>query len=545
MIKIISKISLAIWCLLSVSTIFAYSHQDTLRGSNGRGRAWWDVQQYYLYVSFDTANKSIQGLNTITFNSWDIAIDSMQIDLQEPMILDSAVFEGKQLKFVREGNVYWLLHKFTELNATEEHQITLYYHGKPRHAKMPPWDGGFIWTKDSTGKPWISVACQGLGASSWWPCKDFQADEPDKGMTISLYVPYGLAAISNGLYRDKQDMPDSSASLWVWQVQNPINTYDVSFYIGDYIGWPDKMKGESGDLQLNFYALRYHEAQAKKQFAVVKDMINCFEHWMGPYPFYKDGYKIVEAPFLGMEHQSAIAYGNQYKMGYRGEDRSGTGIGLDFDFIIVHESGHEWFGNSITAYDIADNWIHEGLTTYTEALFVECQEGKEKAFEYTRGQWKNISNHRQIIGDYGVNDAGPGDKYDKGSAIIHMIRIMMDDDEAFRQLLRDINKEFYHSFVSTAQIEQFIINKTDLKLKPFFEQYLRTTKIPELEWYVKKKRLYFRFNNVVDGFSLPIRLKGGKRNAVVQVDSEWDDIDWKSGGFNVTFSKDFLIKSKP
>ena len=543
--KLTSKILLTIWCLLSVSTIFAYSHQDSLRGTNGSGRAWWDVQNYYLYVSFDTATQSISGLNIMTFNSWDNAIDSMQIDLQEPMILDSAVFEGKRLKFAREGNVYWLLHDFTNLDVSKQHKITLYYHGSPRKAKNPPWDGGFIWTKDSTGKPWISVACQGLGASSWWPCKDFQADEPDNGMTISLYAPYGLAAISNGVYRDKQDMSDSSASLWVWQVLNPINTYDVSFYIGDYVAWPDTLQGEEGTLELSFVALRYHEKQAEKHFAVTKQMLHCFEHWMGPYPFYKDGFKIIEAPFLGMEHQSAIAYGNEYKMGYLGNDRSNTGVGLLFDFIIIHESGHEWFGNSVTAYDIADNWIHEGFTTYTEALFAECAFGKKKAFQYTTGQWRNILNYRPVIGDYNVNDAGPGDKYDKGSAVVHMIRVMMDDDEAFRQLLRAINKEYYHGFVSTTQLEQFIINKTELPLKPFFEQYLRTTKIPQLEWYIEKKRLYYRFTNIVDGFSMSIPVKGGKRNAVIQVDKDWQDIDWKKGGFNVTFSSDFLIEAKP
>lgn len=546
MTKIISKISLTIWCLLSVSTIFAYSHQDSLRGSNGNGRSWWDAKQYYLYVSFDTAGKSIQGLNIITFSKFDNAGDSMQIDLQEPMVLDSArLNDGEEIKIARDGNVYWLLHDFRVLDVNKEHRLTLYYHGKPRAAKMPPWDGGFIWTKDSTGKPWISVACQGLGASSWWPCKDFQGDEPDKGITVSLYVPYGLTAISNGVFRDKQDMSDSSASLWVWQVQNPINTYNVSFYIGDYIGWPDTLSGKRGRLDLSYYVLRYHLEQAQEHFKVTKKMLHCFEDWMGPYPFYEDGYKLVEAPFLGMEHQSAIAYGNQYKMGYRGDDRSGTGIGKLFDFIIVHESGHEWFGNSVTAYDIADNWIHEGLTTYTEALFVECQEGREKAFEYTRGQWKNITNHRPVIGDYGVNDAGPGDKYDKGSAVIHMIRVMMDNDAAFKKLLRDINIKYYHKFVNTIDLENFIIKQTELPLKPFFEQYLRKADIPELEWYVKKKRLYYRFNNVVDGFSLPIRIKGGKRNVVVQVDSQWDDIDWKKGGFNVTFSEDFLIKSKP
>lgn len=540
-------ITFILWYLLPANTTVAYTRQDSLRGGNGNGRNWWDVKDYYLYVAFDTTAKSISGMNIMTFTANDNPGDSMQIDMQEPMVLDSAVYNKQKLKIAREGNVYWIISDFKNWGIPREYQVQLYYHGKPRQAKLPPWDGGFIWTKDSQGYPWIAVACQGLGASSWWPCKDYQADEPDNGMTLNLYVPYKLITISNGKFADRQDTKDSTASLWVWRVKNPINSYNATFYIGNYAGWPDTMKGEKGVLDIGYFPLKHNEAKASKHFKVVKEMLHCFEYWMGPYPFYEDGYKLVEAPYLGMEHQSAIAYGNKYQMGYLGEDRSGTGVGLLFDFIVVHESGHEWFGNNITAKDVADNWIHEGFTTYTEALFAECAFGKEKAYAYARGEWKNILNNRPVTGDYGVHDEGSPDKYDKGAAVVHMIRVMMNDDEQFRQLLRGLNKDFHHQTVTTKQLEQYIIDKTGLPLQKFFDQYLRTKDIPELEWYInkKEKKLYYRFTNTIEGFSLPLTVKGGKREADITVSGDWQSTSWKKGGYNVQFSKDFLLRTKP
>jgi aminopeptidase N len=299
--------------------------------------------------------------------------------------------------------------------------------------------------------------------------------------------------------------------------------------------------GEKGKLDLSFHALRNNEAKARKQFAVTKQMLHCFEYWMGPYPFYEDGYKLVEAPYLGMEHQSAVAYGNQYKMGYKGSDRSGTGVGLLFDFIIVHESGHEWFGNNITAQDFADNWLHEGFTTYTEALFTECAFGKEKAFEYTIGEWKNIRNDKPVIGKYGVHDGGSSDKYDKGSAVVHMVRMIMNDDEQFRQLLRGLNKDFYHQIVTSAQVEEYINKFAAYNFTPLFNQYLRGTDIPTLDWYVKKDQLHYRFKNVVEGFSLPVEITSGKVKERLVVTGDWQSIKWKKG-FDVSFQKGFLIK---
>lgn len=536
-------ILITLWYLLLANTTFAYTRQDTLRGSNGAGRNWWDVQRYELSITFDTVNKSISGYNDITIHVTGKPSPVLQIDLQEPMQVDSIVHRNSNLKYTRDGNVYWI----TGVDSWQgSNTFRVYYHGSPRIAKMPPWEGGFIWTKDSTGKPWIAVACQGLGASSWWPCKDYQGDEPDKGMDLIITVPDTSTVVANG---DALAMPVTdaiaSANIWGWRVTNPINTYNTTFYIGDYISWEDTLMGEKGKLNLSYYALRHNEQKARRQFAVVKQMLHCFEYWMGPYPFYEDGYKLVEAPYLGMEHQSAVAYGNQYKMGYLGSDRSSTGVGLLFDFIIVHESGHEWFGNNITAVDIADNWLHEGFTTYTEVLFAECALGKEKAFAYCRGEWKNIRNDVPVTGAYGVQDDGSSDKYDKGSAVVHMLRMMINDDEKFRQLLRGLNKDFYHKTVTSKEVEAYIEKFTGLELKAFFEQYLQTTNIPQLEWYIKKKQLYYRFTSTVPGFTLPLEVKSGSKKASVKATTEWQSIPWKRGGFNLSVSEDFLIGVKP
>jgi aminopeptidase N len=389
----------------------------------------------------------------------------------------------------------------------------------------------------------VAVACQGLGASSWWPCKDYQADEPDRGMDIDLSYPAETGIVLNGRSGPEDCDWDPAARQYgcAATVSQPINTYNATFYIGDYVSWTDTLQGEKGRLDLSFHALRYNEEKARTHFAVTKQMLHCFEYWMGPYPFYEDGYKLVEAPYLGMEHQSAVAYGNKYLMGYQGSDRSGTGIGLLFDFIIVHESGHEWFGNSITAADVADNWLHEGFTTYTEALFLECAYGRDSAFQYTTGQWKNIDNDKPVIGTYGVHNDGSGDKYDKGSAVVHMVRMIMNNDTRFRQLLRALNKDFYHKTVTSAEVEAYISKFAGYNFAPLFDQYLRTAQIPKLEWYVKKKQLYYRFTDVVPGFTLPIELTHKKDSEMIHPTAEWQSIKWKHG-FEADFGKNFLIK---
>ena len=557
--RILFYSSLTMWYLLLANTTFAYTHADTLRGSNGRGRAWWDVRRYDLHLNFDTVSQSIQGYNIISFSIIKAPADSLQIDLQQPMQIDSVfIIEQYLLKrdirkpedtliytridYTREGNVWWLHHNFHKWAIGQNKQLLICYHGSPHKAVNPPWDGGFTWTRDSSGKQWIAVSCQGLGASVWWPCKDAQWDEPDNGMTISLQVPRRYKAVSNGRLTDTVMSADKRTITWQWQVKNPINNYDATFYIGDYVHWHDTLMGEKGKLDLDFWALRYNEERAKKQFAVVKQMIHCFEYWMGPYPFYEDGYKLVEAPYLGMEHQSAIAYGNNYKMGYKGFDRTGTGYGMDFDYIIVHESGHEWFGNNITARDEADMWVHEGLTTYSESLFTECLMGREKAMKYSKGERHNIQNDKPIIGDYGVNNEGSGDMYDKGASILYMIRVMAHDDDRFRMMLRGLGKEFYHQAVTTRQIEEYIAGHTGLDLKAFFNQYLRKADIPVLAYYLKDGALYYKFLNTVPGFTLPVEASSDERTITIRPVGAWQHLPWT--GDAIKFSNDFLLKTK-
>lgn len=560
------------FCLLSAAaTAQQFTRQDTLRGSNGPGRSWWDVQHYALSVDFDFPDKSIKGTNLITFVVTAAPHDSLQLDLQELMFLDRVdwiykrnsknVVAGdeffRELETMKDGNVFWVKVPAGTWEKGDTIMLQASYHGRPRAAVRPPWDGGFSWTKDSNGLPWVAVSCQGLGASCWWPCKDDQGDEPDAGMDLFFGYPDSLMLVTNGRYDATSKMVthyekeifqgQAQAPVAVlhkteragWHLRNPINLYNVTFYIGDYVHWSDTLTGEKGRLDLDFYALRENEAKARQHFAVTKQMLHCFEHWFGPYPFYEDGYKLVEAPYLGMEHQSAVAYGNKYKMGYLGSDRSGSGVGMAFDYIIIHESGHEWFGNNITAKDQADNWIHEGFTTYSETIFAECLLGKDKARAYNLGEWNNIGNDRPMIGPYGVNQEGH-DIYDKGSAMLHMMRTLLDNDEKFRQMLRGLNQEFYHRTVTTAQVETYISRSTGYDFQPFFDQYLRTTQIPELQWYRKDKKLYYRFANTVPGFSLILKVGNGQKEKTIRVGREWEHITWKGNGIN--FQKDFLIR---
>ena len=537
-----------VWYLLPANTTLAYTHADTLRGSNGRGRAWWKVLHYDLQAGIDTLSRSIYGTNLINFKVMQKPADSMQIDLQEPMVLDSVKLTGTagaeaiRLQMVKEGNVWWVKYPFHQLKAGENYSVMAWYHGIPKEAVRPPWDGGFTWSHDTNGKLWLAVSCQGLGASVWWPCKDAQWDEPDNGMVVRFFIP-GLYAISNGKSLDPDSAWINKPGLSTWEVKNPINTYDVTFYAGDYVHWHDTLMGEKGKLDLDFWVLRTNEEKARKQFAVVKEMIHCYEYWLGPYPFYEDGYKLVESPYLGMEHQSAIAYGNKYMMGYLGSDRSLTGYGKYFDYIIVHESGHEWFGNSITARDMADNWIHEGITTYSESLFAECLLGKEKGKKYSKGAWHNIQNDLPVIAHYGVNEEGPGDIYEKGAAVMYMIRELTNDDEKFRAMLRGLSKDFYHQTVTTQQIEEYISTHTGLELKAFFNQYLRNAEIPLLEYAIKDDQLSYRFTEVVEGFSVPVTVFSGENSVKINPTSEWQHVKW-TGGYNVKFTKDFLMHVK-
>lgn len=511
-----------------------FTLQDTLRGTITPERAWWNVTFYNIYVAPDYLTKTIRGWNQMGFtvNAYS-ANKKMQVDLQEPMKIDSVLYEKEKLSYTRNGNVYYIAFPKQFANAgslaagetpsNKTFYLKLFFSGKPRQAVNPPWDGGWIWKKDELGRPWMSVACQGLGASVWYPCKDHQGDEPDNGALLQIKVPDTLVAVANGKLYSKDDQKDGTM-LYTWQVKNPINNYNIVPYIGKYVHFADTYIGETEkNLSLDYWVLDYDLTKAKKQFGRdVKRMIKAFEYWFGPYPFYEDGYKLVEAPHLGMEHQSATAYGNQFLDGYLGHDLSGSGWGMKWDYIIVHESGHEWFANNITTNDIADMWVHEGFTMYSEPLFIEYYYGKKAADEYVQGIRTNIENDVPVIGPYGVNQEGSGDMYNKGANMLHTIRQLINNDSLFRKILRGLNKDFYHQTVDSKQVEAYMSKMSGIDLSKIFDQYLRTVKIPELEYKIKGNKLTYRWTNVVDGFTMPVRLEDS--NEWLRPTSQWKEI---------------------
>ncbi|MBB3699333.1 M1 family metallopeptidase [Flammeovirga yaeyamensis] len=500
-----------------------YTEQDTLRGSITPQRAWWDLQRYNLSVEVKPNEKFIQGSNIVVFKVVDDQED-LQIDLQEPMRI-TKVIQGKEiLNYRRKGNAFFI-ELAKSYNNNDIDSIEIFFEGTPREAVKAPWDGGFTWAKDENGNDFIATSCQGLGASVWWPNKDHMYDEPDLGMDISIEVPANLMDVSNGRLVKVKKNRKKKTKTYHWKVVNPINNYGVNINIGNYVHFGEHYEGEKGTLDMNYYVLEHNLEKAKKQFTQAKDMMEAFEHWFGPYPFYEDGFKLVEVPYLGMEHQSSVTYGNKYQNGYLGSDLSNTGWGLKFDFIIIHEAGHEWFANNITDKDIADMWIHESFTAYSECLFVEYHYGKEAGLQYVRGTRSAIQNDRPIIGDYDVNSEGSGDMYYKGSNMINMIRRIQNDDEKWRGLLRGMNKEFYHQTVDTKQIEDYMSEKVGIDLSKVFDQYLRNTSIPTLEYRIIKGGISYRYINTVAGFDMPIDVTINGKSKRLKGSTKWQMIE--------------------
>lgn len=517
-------------CWSVITQAQRFTHADTLRGSNGPFRKNWNVRHYDVHARFNLADSSISGFNDLVYsNNTSKENTTLQIDLQEPMQIDSAfvILPQQRLKltYTRSGNV-WMLKwpkKYPVLTKINNNSrlLRIYYHGHPRIARKAPWDGGLVTRKDKQNRPWATIACQGLGASVWYPCKDIQSDEPDSA-AMHITVADSLVVVGNGRLRSKINNNDGTAT-YHWAVVNPINNYCLIPYIGYYVHFGEVFPGEKGPLDMDYWVIDYNLEKAKKQFEDAPRMMKAFEYWFGPYPFYEDGYKLVDAPHLGMEHQSAIAYGNGYMNGYSGMDLSGSGWGKKWDFIIVHESGHEWFANNISTNDIADMWVHEGFTNYSETLFTDYHYGNSAGDAYVQGIRKNIANDEPVIAPYGVNKEGSGDMYYKGANMIHMIRQVMNNDSLFRQLLRDLNKTFYHQTVTSRQIEQFIIQQTHVNFQPLFDQYLRTVQIPVLEYKLKNNQLAYRFSNCIKGFRLPVKV-GYNGSTWLQPTEQWQTL---------------------
>lgn len=489
------------------------TRQEILRGSITPEREWWDVLHYHLAVEFFPETRTIKGSNEIVFKTVK-AGSRMQIDLQPPLEIKKITHGAEELKFEREGNVYWVSFE-GEIPAGREDKITVFYEGRPQESRNPPWSGGITWGRDDLGEHFITTTCQGIGASIWWANKDHGADEPDRGMQIDVTVPENLVAVSNGRLKKTDENKMAKTKTYHWEVVNPINNYGVNVNIGNYVHWEEKYQGLDGALDLQYWVLPHQLEVAKKQFREVPRMLKAFEHWFGKYPFYEDGYKLVTVSYAGMEHQSSVTYGNFFRNGYRARDYSGTGVGFKFDFIIVHESGHEWFGNNISMKDAADMWIHEGFTNYSENLFVEYYFGKDDAETYVIGSRRNIQNDKPIIGTYNSNREGSGDMYAKGGNMLHTIRHVINDDAKWLSILRGLNKDFWHQTVTTQQIESYISEKARIDLSKIFDQYLRTTKIPLLQYKVEGKNLSFKYDRVVDGFAMPLRVEINGNESVI------------------------------
>ena len=517
---------------------FDTTRQDTLRGSITSERSWWDLTYYHLDIKVQPEKKYISGSNTVGYKVLE-SKKLMQIDLQEPMKITSITSKGKKLKFFREGNAYFIkMNKKQKVG--EVNYIKINYEGNPKVAVRAPWDGGLSWEKDQNGNHFIATSCQGLGASVWWPNKDHMYDEVDS-MLISVNVPKNLKNISNGRLRKVTSKKDQTTT-YDWFVSNPINNYGVNINIGDYVGFSSKFNGENGLLDIDNYVLSYNLEKAKSHFKQVPMMIEAFEYWFGPYPFYEDSFKIVEVPYLGMEHQSSITYGNEFKNGYLGRDLSGTGWGLKFDYIIIHEGGHEWFANNITYKDIADMWIHEGFTCYSENLYVDYFFGKDASAEYVIGTRKGISNTKPIIGPYDVNREGSSDMYSKGANLLHTIRQIADDDEKWRKTLRGLNKTFFHKTVTTAEIENFISKSLNIDLSSVFDQYLRDIRIPVLEYEINNGFLKYRWNNVIENFTMPVKIIINETPLLINPTKNYKKIAFDSNKLIV--DKNFYVFSK-
>ncbi len=515
-----------------------FTRQDTLRGSITKERAWWDLIHYSLNVKVDDKNKYISGSNTVKYKVLE-NYSILQIDLQKPLKITKVTQNGKELGFRKEGNAHFINLEEKQIIG-KIYNVTIYYEGNPVESLRPPWSGGFTWNKDDQSNSFIATSNQGIGASIWWPCKDHMYDEPDEGVLIAITAPKGLIDVSNGRLEKIIENSDGTKTFY-WRVINPINNYGINVNIGDYVHFFEKYKGLNGDLDCDYYVLSYNLEKAKKQFKQVPKMLEAFEHWFGPYPFYEDGFKLVQAPYLGMEHQSSVTYGNGFQNGYLGKDLSGSGWGLKFDFIIIHESGHEWFANNITNKDVADLWIHEGFTAYSETIYLDYHFGTKAGNEYVQGTRKHIKNDKPIIGVYHVNKSGSGDMYYKGASMIHTIRQMVDDDEIFRQILIGMNKKFYHQTVTTQQIENYISKMTNIDLSLFFDQYLRDIRIPILEYKIENSKIKYRLNNVVEGLEMPLKGVINGNDKWINASQDWKNLDIESAGKEFQIDPNFYV----
>ncbi|GAB4125548.1 MAG: M1 family metallopeptidase [Raineya sp.] len=539
----LKKLCLAYCCFyLSFLAQSQISVKDSLLGTLSAARTCFDVKHYDLHLQVNPTTQSIKGSNTITYQLQSHT-QLLQIDL-DPTLTITQIKQGeKKLQFKRqERAVFIKLPKVQKKNSV--HSIEIHYEGKPLVGKNPPWNGGFVWKEDASGKPWIGVACQGIGASVWYPCKDHWSDKPDS-VRLQYDVPKGLMAVGNGNLVKKEALEEWDRYLW--KTSYPINNYNVTLNVGNYQHFSDEYTSQDGQkLALDYYVLPENLEKAKKHFEQeVKRMLACYEKLFGKYPFWNDGYALVETPYLGMEHQGAIAYGNKYKMGYNGSDLTGTGIQKIFDFIIVHETGHEYWGNSISGYDKSDMWIHEAFCTYGEALYVECLQGKEKAFAYTNGWKRIVANDTPIIPQPFSNQEGSGDMYFKGALMLHTLRNILNDDAKWFKIIYDFAQDFKGKITKTDEVLSYFEQKMQRKVKPIFEQYLKHTSLPTFEYKVENNTLKYRWIADTKDFAMPIVLEIAGNPTRLEARTEWQHLPLASKPESVSIRTDlFFIQIK-
>jgi len=521
-----------VYLLLSCISLISYGQwsftkQDSLRGSLNKFRSNYDVFFYDLNIEVNPTNRSITGHNAIHFKATS-DLEKIQLDLFSNLLVDSVKFDGRDLPFERQGNVFYLLFP-RSIQKNSSATVTVFYHGRPVVSSNPPWDGGFVWQKDSLNREWIGVACEGFGASSWWPNKDHLSDEPDS-MYIHGTAPSNLSLVANGRLRNKDNSGDKTT--WSWFISYPINNYNVTLNIGHYSDFTDVYSNGSDELDLVYYVLDYNVEKAMLHFKQVHKVLESFEHYFGPYPFIDDSYKLVETPYWGMEHQSAISYGNDYENNP-----------LGFDYIILHESAHEYFGNSISCNDHADMWIHESFATYMEALYLEYHHDPETAIAYLEMQKEYIANQQPIIGPPGVNFNAwdDADMYYKGAWMLHTLRNIIDDDDVWFRILRELYEEFKYSNVDSEDIIDFIDGKTMHNFQSIFNQYLNTSMVPNLDCRIRKKRngtlLKYKWSDFVDGFNMPVVVRSNQGNVKIHPTSERQSC-FIEGAKKVSFATD-------
>ena len=488
------------------------SHADLLRGQYGPYRANNDVLFYHLDIRVDPQKKIVTGKNTIRFRMLQDGT-RIQLDLTEALSVDKIVFEGANLKFERDSGAVVVDFPQT-LHAGKTYSLDFYYSGTPLHTGR---FGGFTFGEDPAGRPWIYTACEESGASVWWPNKDQWRDEP-QGMEISVAVPNGLMDVSNGKFTGKKDLGDGY-TRWDWTVHYPINNYDVALNIANYT----QFSGHIGKLPLDYYVLPEDLDKAKEQFAQAPGMLEAFTHYFGEYPFAKDGYKLVEVPYSGMEHQSAVSYGNHFKNGYLERDWTGVGISTKFDFIIIHESAHEWFGNAVSAADRSDMWIHEGWATYLECLYVEYRWGKADGLKYTNAYKAKVKNDRPIVPERGVNATPPQDQYFKGALFLNTLRSVVDNDKKWFRVIHDYFQHYKYRNIMTEDVAAYFSEHTGMNLTPIFDQYLRHTTIPtlELRFDAAQGGVAYRWKADEKGFTMPVRVGSPEKWQTIQPTTEW------------------------